>query len=107
GRGRGGAVGGAVGLFGLGAGWGLAVDDGAAEAALYMVGARLDPVGVSEGPKRGPAVEEVVGEHAVVLGAWALPRRVFEHRVELRLERRGLDRQRGPVSVLPVCCPGD
>jgi hypothetical protein len=56
----------------------FAVDDGAAEAALDMVVGRFDAVGVGEGRGGGPALEEVAGEVAVVLGARAPPGGVLE-----------------------------
>src|SRR2546425_3925029 len=66
----------------------------------------LDAVGVDEGPERGPAVEEVLGELPVVLGSRALAIRVLEQRAELVLKRRGLSLETSPVAVLLVDVPG-
>jgi len=93
-------------LLGIDAKREFAVDDGAAEAAFGVVVGRLDPVGVGEGPERGPAVEEILGKGAVVLGARAFPRCVFEQRAELCLQRRRLGLEAGPVAVLLVGAPG-
>src|SRR5439155_20589239 len=84
----------------------LAVDDGAAEAAFGVVVGWLDAVGVGEGPECGPAVEEVVGELAVVLRPRAFPGGVLEELAEFLLERRGLRLQPGPVGVCLVAGPG-
>ena len=59
--------------FGLGAERELAVDDRAAEAAFGVVVGRLDAIGVGESPECGPALEEVLGELAVVLRSRAFP----------------------------------
>src|SRR6266540_6778093 len=97
---------GAFASVGLAAEREFAVDDGAAEAALGMVVGRLDAVGVGEGPEGGPALEEVPGELAVVLGARALAGGVLEQGSQLGLEWRRLCLEPGPVAVGLVGIPG-
>src|SRR5438876_2971671 len=71
-----------------------------------MVVGWLDAVGVGEGPECGPAVEEVLGELAVVLRPRAFPGGVLEQPAELLLERRGLCLRPGTVGVGLVAGPG-
>src|SRR5215218_555173 len=90
----------ALALLGLAAERELAVDDRAAQSAFGVVVGRLDAVGVGEGPEGGPAVEEVLGEDAVIFRPGAFPGGVFEQRAQFRLQRRGAGLETGPVAVV-------
>jgi hypothetical protein len=65
-----------------------------------VVVGRLDAIGVGEGPQRRPALEEALGEEAVVLRPQALAGRVLEQRSELCLQRRNLGLETSAVVVL-------
>src|SRR2546430_1791068 len=56
--------------------------------------------------ERAPALEEVLGELAVVLGARAFAGGLLEQGAELCPERRDLRLQSGPVAVGLVDVPG-
>lgn len=64
----------------------FSVDDRSTERAFGGVGGRLDPVGVGEGPERGPDREQVVGELVVPAGAPALGAGVLEQLSEFGLD---------------------
>jgi hypothetical protein len=76
------------------------------EAAFGVVVGRLDAVGVGEGPQRRPALEEALGEEAVVPRSRALAGGVLEQRAEPVLERRDLSLEPGAVAVGLVGAPG-
>ena len=61
-----------------------------AEAAFGVIVGRSDAVGVGERPQSRPALEQALGEHAVVLRLGAFAGRVLEQRTELVLEGGGL-----------------
>ena len=61
----------------------LSVDHGGAERPFGGVVGRLDAGVGGEGPQRGPDLEQVVGEHAVKAGAFAVAPGALEQRVEL------------------------
>jgi len=93
-------------VLGLAAERELAVDDGAAQAALGMVVGGLDAVDLAEGPKRRPELEQVLGEGAVAATPGAPLRRLLEQRPELLFERRDLLGKAGAVGVPAALIPG-
>src|SRR5450756_2258551 len=89
----------ALAALGLAAQGELAVDDRPAQAALRVVVGRLDAGDTGEAPQRRPALEQVLGEGAVVPRLRALTRRLLEQRPELLLERADALAEAGAVSV--------
>src|SRR5206468_346002 len=59
-----------------------------------------------ERPERGPDLEQVVGEAAVVLGALAVARGVLEQRAQLGLDGRHVGGQAVAVLVVVEAVPG-
>jgi len=59
-----------------------------------------------ERPERGPDLEQVVGETAVVLGLGALASGFLEQRAEFGLDRRDLAFEPGAVLVFVKAVPG-
>jgi hypothetical protein len=78
------------------------VDHRAAQRALGGAVGRLDAVQGGEGPQRGPDLEQVVGESAVVAGACALARGVFDQLAQFVLDRVDVGLQPGVVVVVVV-----
>src|SRR5450756_744242 len=96
----------ALAALGLAAQGELAVDDRPAQAALRVVVGRLDAGDTGEAPQRRPALEQVLGEGAVVPRLRALTRRLLEQRPELLLERADALAEAGAVSVPAALVPG-
>src|SRR5437870_11738646 len=65
--------------------------------SAWFVG-RLDALDLGEGPQRRPALEQVLGEEAVVLRLGALARGLLEQRPQLLLERGDPLQQAGAVA---------
>ena len=75
------------------------MDDRAAQRSLGGVVGRLDPLDRDKGPKRGPDLQQVAGEAAVVAGALALASGALHNRAQLSLDGRHLPSEAIVVAV--------